>query len=150
MDTISNEFTGKKVKATEMRMFIDDVEFPAEVMTLTSQVAKDQIEWYDSISKDRYSVECEINTNETSLEDLYEAINSLPEMSYHYVVVFNKEGFEEFKESMPVELKENADKISSIFGMKVRVIAGLEEKVAIYKIPLGSEGIEGVLDLWNF
>jgi hypothetical protein len=34
--------------------------------------------------------------------------------------------------------------------MKVRVIAGLEEKVAIYKIPLGSEGIEGVLDLWNF
>jgi len=123
---------------------------PRSVKTMTSQVAKDQIEWYDSISKDRYSVECEINTDETSLDDLYEAINSLPEMSYHYVIVFNKEGFEEFKETMPVELKENADKISSIFGMKVRVIAGLEEKVAIYKIPLGSEGIEGVLDLWNF
>jgi hypothetical protein len=71
-------------------------------------------------------------------------------MSYHYVIVFNKEGFEEFKENMPVELRENANKISSIFGMQVRVIRGLEEKVAIYRIPLGSEGIEEVLDLWDF
>jgi hypothetical protein len=32
MDTISNEFTGKELKATEVRMFIDDIEFPAEVI----------------------------------------------------------------------------------------------------------------------
>lgn len=129
----------KSFEATEVTMYLDDVAFSGEVMNLTSQTAIKQVKWYDKIFKDKYSVELEIDTEETSLDDLYEAINYLPEMSYHYVIVFNKQGFEEFKESMDVELKENADKISSIFGMEVRVIAGLEEKVAIYRLPLGSD-----------